>query len=128
MNKDDPILKVRVERLYRLIIYARWLIVGLLWMSIGFVSIWSLRREISLWAEHFTWVAVRYALIYHRLPTLGLGLCIGMTTAVLVWQSRHILWGLSPDEQKRLEEQVYQITAQGPTHLLWKWVVKDNSN
>ncbi|NEP06354.1 MAG: hypothetical protein F6K25_24740 [Okeania sp. SIO2G4] len=128
MNKDDPVLKVRVERLYRLIIYVRWLIVGLLWMSIGFLSLWSLRREISLWAEHFTWIAVRYALIYHRLPTLGLGLCIGMTTAVLVWQSRHILWGLSPEEQKRLEEQVCQIRAQGPTNILWKWVIKDNSN
>ncbi|NES67196.1 MAG: hypothetical protein F6K24_19080 [Okeania sp. SIO2D1] len=128
MNKDDPVLKVRVERLYRLIIYVRWLIVGLLWMSIGVLSLWSLRREISLWVEHFTWIAVRYALIYHRLPTLGLGLCIGMTTAVLVWQSRHILWGLSPEEQKRLEEQVCQISDQGPTHLLWKWVIKDNSN
>ncbi|NEP77303.1 MAG: hypothetical protein F6K17_30755 [Okeania sp. SIO3C4] len=126
MNKDDPVLKVRVERLYRLIIYVRWLIVGLLWMSIGVLSIWSLRREISLWVEHFTWIAVRYALIYHRLPTLGLGLCIGMTTAVLVWQSRHILWGLSPEEQKRLEEKVCQISAQGPSNLLWKWVIKDN--
>ena len=126
MNKDDPVLQVQVQRLYTLITYGRWLIVGLLWISIGSLSIWNLRTEISLWLEHFTWVAVRFALAYHKLPTIGLSLCIGMTTAVLVWQSRHIIWGISPEEQKRLEQQVRQINYQGKSHPLWKWVNKDN--
>lgn len=126
MNKDDPVLQVQVQRLYRLIIYGRWLIVGLLWVSIGSLSIWSLRRDISLWLEHFTWTAVRYALAYNRLSTLGLSLCLGMTSAVLVWQSRHIIWGIPPDEQKRLEQQVRQIHHQGATHPLWKWVIQES--
>ncbi len=128
MCKDEPVLQVQVQRLYRLIIYSRWLIVGLLWISIGSLSIWSLRREISLWVEHFTWVSVSYALAYNKLPTLGLSLCLGSTTAILVWQSGHILWGISPEEQKRLEQQVRQINHQGPTHPLWKWVIQDDSN
>ncbi|MGD1804451.1 hypothetical protein ACP6PL_03275 [Dapis sp. BLCC M126] len=128
MCKDESVLQVQVQRLYRLIIYFKWLIVVLLWSSIGSLSIWSLRREISLWVEHFTWVSVRYALAYYKLSTLGLSLCLGTTTAILVWQSRNILWGISPAEQKRLEQQVSQINHQGPTHPLWKWVIEDNSN
>ncbi len=128
MCKDEPVLQVQVHRLYRLIIYFKWLIVVLLWSSIGSLSIWSLRREISLWIEHFTWVSVRYALAYNKLSAVGLGLCLGTTTATLVWQSRHILWGISPEEQKRLEQQVRQINHQGQTHPLWKWVISDNSN
>ncbi|MDJ0516798.1 MAG: hypothetical protein QNJ74_11300 [Trichodesmium sp. MO_231.B1] len=128
MCKDDSVSQVQVQRLYRLIIYGRWLIVGLLWISIGFLSIWSLRGEIALWIKHFTWVSVRYALAYNKLATFGLSLCLGTTTAILVWQSRHILWGISPEEQKRLEQQVRQINHQGQTHPLWKWVIPDNSN
>ena len=126
--KDESVLPVQVQRLYRLKIYCKWLIAVFLWISIGSLSIWSLRREIHLGVEHFTWVSVRYALAYNRLSSLGLGLCLGTTTAILVWQSRNILWGISPEEQKRLEQQVRQIKHQGPTHILWKWVVQDNSN
>ncbi len=126
MNKVAPVSQFQVQRLYRLILYGRWLIVGLLWMSVGSVSIWSLRREFSLWIEYFTWVAVRYALVHNRLASLGIGLCLGMTTAVLVWQSRHIIWGISPEELKRLEQKVRQINRHGPTHPLWKWVIQDN--
>ena len=128
MCKDEPVLQVQVERLYRLIVYCKCLIVVLLWSSVGSLSIWSLRREISLWVEHFTWVSVRYALAYNKLPTLGLSLCLGTTTAILVWQSKNILWGISPEEQKRLEQQVRQINHQGRTHPLWKWVIQDDSN
>ncbi|MGD1714843.1 hypothetical protein [Dapis sp. BLCC M172] len=128
MCKDESVLQVQVQRLYRLIIYFKWLIVVLLWSSVGSLSIWSLRREISLWLDHFTWISVRYSLAYNKLSAVGLGLCLGTTTAILVWQSRHILWGISPEEQKRLEKQVRQINHQGETHPLWRWVIQDNSN
>jgi len=128
MCKDELVLQVQVQRLYRLIIYCKWLIVVLLWCSVGSLSIWSLRREISLWVDYFTWVSVRYALAYYKLPTLGLSLCLGTTTAILVWQSRNILWGISPGEQKRLEKQVRQINHKGKTHPLWKWVIQDDLN
>ncbi|HAZ49838.1 MAG TPA: hypothetical protein DCZ55_36670 [Cyanobacteria bacterium UBA11371] len=119
---NDPNLKQQVRRLHELTIYFRWLVVALLWSSIGAWSLWSLRAEIALWRQHFTWAALRYGLAYNRLPTLGLALCIGMTAAVLVWQSRNILWGMSHEEQKRLEQQVRRIRQQGSSHPLWKWV------
>jgi hypothetical protein len=119
---NDPHFKHQVRKLHQLTIYGRWLFVLLLWLSIGALSLWGLRAEIALWRQHFTWAALRYGLAYNRLPTLGLGLCIGMTTAVLVWQSRNILWGMSHTEQKRLEQQVRRIRQQGSSHPLWKWV------
>ncbi len=119
---NDPHFKHQVRKLHQLTIYGRWLVVALLWLSIGALSLWGLRAEIALWQQHFTWAALRYGLAYNRLPTLGIGLCIGMTTAVLVWQSRNILWGISQEEQKRLEKQVRRIRQQGSSHPLWKWI------
>jgi len=45
-----------------------------------------------------------------------------VTTSVLVWQSRNILWGLPLAEQEKLKKQVYRIRQQGSSHPLWKWV------
>ncbi len=118
----DPTFKMQVERLYRLMVYWRWLIVGILWVSVGSVSLWGLRYPISLLRDYFTWTAVRYGFYYHPLPTLGLFTCIGVTTAVLFWQSRNIILGIPPDEQRRLEQQVCRIRQQGSSHPLWKWV------
>lgn len=118
----DPIFRQQVQNLHRLTVYGRWLVVGLLWISIGSLSIWGLRSEIALLQQYFTWAAVRYGLYYNPLPSLGLALCIGMTASVLVWQSRNILLGLPPKEQQRLEQQVYRIRQQGASHPLWKWI------
>lgn len=118
----DPSFVSQVQRLHQLTVYGRWLFVGLLWLSIGSLSLWGLRSEIALWQQYFTWVAVRYGLYYNPLPTFGLAICIGMTASVLVWQSRNILLGVPPQEQRRLEQQVCRIRQQGPSHPLWKWV------
>lgn len=118
----DPTFRLQVQRLHRLSVYGRWLVVGLLWVSIGLLSLWGLRSEIALLRQYFTWVAVQYGLYYNPLPTFGLALCIGMTVSVLVWQSRNILLGLPQQEQQRLEQQVYRIRQQGPSHPLWKRV------
>lgn len=120
--KKDPKFQQQVQKLHRITVYSRWLFVGLLWLTIAPVSLWSLRSEIALVKQYFTWTAVRFALYYHPLPTFGLALCIGMTISVLVWQSRNILLGLPTDEQQRLEQQVSKIRQQGATHPLWKWV------
>lgn len=114
----------QVQRLHRLTVYFRWLFVIILWLLIVPVALWDLRGEIDLWQQYFTWTAVRYALYYHPFATLGLSLCVGMMAAVLVWQSRNIIWGLSPEEKKRLENQVWQIRKQGSSHPLWKWVCR----
>ena len=118
----DPIFKQQVQKLYQLIVYGRWLVVGLLWLTVVSLSLWGLRSEIALLLQYFTWVAVRFGLYYNPLPTLGLTFCIVMTISVIVWHSRNILLGLSPQEQKRLEQQVHKIRQQGATHPLWKWI------
>ena len=123
-NESDPNFKIEVQRLHKLTVYGRWLTVILLWISVGYWSIWGLRDEIALWIENFTWAAVRYGLYFHRWPTLGLGLCLGMTLAVLTWQGRNLLRGLPLREKQRLEQQVRHIREQGPSHPLWKWICR----
>jgi len=97
-------------------------VVGALWLSVGIASLWGLRYPISLLIDHFTWVALRYGLIFHPIPALGLMLCVGLTVAVLIWQSRNILLGLPRRDRHSLEKQVYRIRQQGSSHPLWKIV------
>ncbi|MDB9311410.1 hypothetical protein PN471_22850 [Aphanizomenon sp. CS-733/32] len=118
----DPAFAQQLQKLHRLTVYGRWLFAGCLWLTIAPFCLWNLRTEISLLREYFTWVGLRYTVIFHPLSTLGLSLCIGMTVSVLVWQSRNILWGLSLQEQENLKKQVYRIRQQGSSHPLWKWV------
>src|SRR5689334_17192418 len=117
-EKSDPLFAQQLQRLHQLTVYGRWLFVGCLWLTIAPLCLWDLRTEIYLWQQYFTWVAVRYGLFYHPLSTFGLAFCIGMTAAVLVWQSRNILLGLPEPEKQRLEKQLYRIRQQGPTHPL----------
>lgn len=126
--ENESTLQADVKRLYQLIVYARWLFVGFLWLTLAPVSLWGLRREIELWSEHLTWAAVRYGLLYNefnRWPSFGLALCFAITMAVLVWQSRNHFFGLPQQEQKRLEQQARRIRQQGSSHPLWKWVCKE---
>jgi hypothetical protein len=120
----DPIFQQQVHRLHQLTVWGRWLTVGLLWLILGPISAWSLRSDIALWLDYFTWTAVRYSLAYNHLAAICLALCIGSTVAVLFWQSRNILTGLPQREVNRLEKQVLQIRKQGRSHPLWKWVCK----
>jgi hypothetical protein len=124
MKETDPNFNQQVQNLHQLQVGARWLFVGFLWLTVAPVCLWDLREEIELWQQYFTWVAVRYGLFYHPLATLGLSFCIGMTLAVLVWQSRNILVGLPEPEKQRLEQQVWRIRQQGSSHPLWKWVCR----
>ena len=47
----DPIFKQQLQRLHRLTVYGRWLFVILLWVRIGFLSLWGMRLEIVLWRQ-----------------------------------------------------------------------------
>ncbi|NJM72162.1 MAG: hypothetical protein HC862_19360 [Scytonema sp. RU_4_4] len=121
-HESDPSFAKQVQKLHQLEVYSRWLFVVFLWLTIAPLCAWDLRSEITLWQQYFTWVAVRYGLYYHPLATLGLFFCLGMILAVLIWQSRNILLGLSQQEKQRLEQQVFRIRQQGPSHPLWKWI------
>ncbi|HEY9737188.1 MAG TPA: hypothetical protein V6D06_12930 [Trichocoleus sp.] len=102
-----------------------WIMVGLLWLTAGPLSLWMLRHEFSLLRQHFTWTAVRYGLAYNRLAAIGLGLCVGLTVGLLVAESRHILFGLSSGERRRLEKQLAQIRQRGTSHPLWRRICGD---
>ena len=120
----DPIFKNQIENLYRLTIYRRWLMIGLLWLTVGAYSLWDLRYPISLIQEDFTWAAVKYGLAFQPIPAFGLCLCVGMTATTLVWQSQNQIWGIPQKEQQRLAQQVCHIRQQGSSHPLWKLVIK----
>ncbi len=112
-----------MQRLYRVMLYGRWLFVSGLWLTVGLLSLWHLRGMLALMQEYFTWAALRYGLLFHPWAALGLGLCIGMTLSVLIWQSRNILWGVPSAEQRRLKASVLKLRQQGKSHPLWKWIV-----
>ncbi len=118
----DRNLKNPSQRLYQLTVYGRWLFVVCCWLFFAPAAIWQLRDEIGLLRSHFTWSALRFAFAYHLFPSFVLFFCVGITGAVLVRQSLHILQGISPQERQRLEKQVQKIHASGPGHPLWKWV------
>jgi hypothetical protein len=120
----DPVFKARIERLYRLNVYGRWVVIGSLWATVGAYSLYELRYPIELIREDFTWAAVKYGLIFQPVSAFGLALCIGMMVGTLVWQSRNAIWGLPKSEHERLVKQVCQICKQGSSHPLWKWVNK----
>ena len=124
MNKSDFDFQRKVVNYYRLTIYIRWIVVLLLWLTLGAYGIWGIRHEISLWLDYFTWSAVNYGLAFNIIPTICLGICIGMTISVLVLQSSHIIWGLSDKEKYYLEKKVNKILAKGSSHPLWKCIHK----
>jgi hypothetical protein len=123
----NPNLSPELMRLHQVTVWGRWLVVVCLWLTVGLLSLWGLRGEMALWMQYFTWAAVRYGLAYNPIPAFGLALCIGLTVATLVWQSRNILLGLPVPEKQRLEQQVHRIRQQGPTHPLWQWVYGDRA-
>ncbi|MEL6162326.1 MAG: hypothetical protein AAFY21_09695 [Cyanobacteria bacterium J06641_2] len=123
-TSSDSSFNQQVQRLHELTVYGRWLVVIFLWLTVAPLCLWELRTEIELLREYFTWASVRYGLFFHPFAALGLGLCVGMTLSVLMWQSRNILFGMPVAEKQRLEKQVYRIRQQGSSHPLWKWVCK----
>ena len=97
-----------------------WQLSLALWLTIGLLSLWALRFEFQELNEYFTWAAVRAMLVFNRLPALGLGICFGLTIALLYAESRHILFGLSKSEKQQLIERLIKIHAQGASHPQWK--------
>ena len=94
----------------------------------GSLSLWSFRPELILLHQYFTWTALRYGLAYHRWAALGLGLCLGLTVALLVAESRYLLFGLAKGEQQRLEIWLRRINRQGPRHRLWTSLHRSKSH
>lgn len=112
----------QVQRLHQLTVWSRWVFVLACWLILVPLGLWNLREEIELIQDHFTWTAVRFGLAYHLFATLCLSFSLGMTAAVLVWQSRNILKGLPISEKRQLIKRVEKIQGIGPKHPLWRWL------
>ncbi|TVQ05826.1 MAG: hypothetical protein EA368_18455 [Leptolyngbya sp. DLM2.Bin27] len=121
MGSPSPSL----QKLRAIIMRRWWVVSGLLWLIVGSLSLWSLRPEIALLRQFFTWSAVRISLAYNRPAALGLGLCVGLSVALLVAESRYLLWGMTNDEQRRLELLLHRIEARGAAHPLWRQLHRD---
>jgi hypothetical protein len=122
MLDDPPNLAQAVEKLHRLSLYLRWLLVCLCWLIVIPLALWQLREHIALMRDYFTWSALRYSLIYNLVPAFFLFVSVGITLAVLLRHSQWILWGILPKERARLEQQARNIYRIGPRHPLWKWL------
>lgn len=126
MNQSDPALEKQVQRLHRVMVYGRWLLVMVSWAVTIPLVLSQLQGEIELIRSYFTLAAVRYALIFNPRVAIALGWCMGITTAVLLWQSSNILFGFSRQYRDRLEKQVRRIRKRGKSHPLWRWVIQES--
>jgi hypothetical protein len=99
-----------------------WRFTVIVWLTIGPLTLWQLRSEISLLLDYFTWTSVYYGLKYNFLGAIGFFICVGLASTLLIREIRHLTLGLSPMERKRLENQLAQIRRQGPSHPLWSLV------
>ena len=77
--------------------------VGISWLVLGGLSLWWVRDEIALLNHYFTWVGLRYAIVYNRPAAIALSFCIGLTLAELIWLCRYMVWGLPPRQEQELQ-------------------------
>ncbi len=123
--KDSSQSVERVEELEALrqaMMRTWWRISLLLWLTVGLGCLWWVRGDLIEISEYFTWAAVRAIFLYNRPAGMGIALCIGVTFALLVSESRQILWGMSADERSRLSAQLDRIHAQGSSHPQWNLI------
>ncbi len=99
-----------------------WRLTVLVWLTIGPLTLWQLRSEISLLLDYFTWTSVYYGLKYNFWGAVGFFVCVGLAITLLIREIRHLTLGISPIERKRLENQLSQIRRQGSSHPLWSLV------
>ena len=99
-----------------------WRLTVGIWLTVGPLTLWQLRSEISLLLDYFTWTSVYYGLKYNFLGAVGFFLCVGLAAMLVVREIRHLTLGLSPLERKRLEHQLAHIRRQGSSHPLWSLV------
>ena len=116
-----------IEALRQAMMRTWWWVCLCLWLTVGLLSLWWVRSDLQELHQYFTWTAVRYMLFYNRLAGMGLGLCFGLTLALLLSESRQILWGISEGEHARLLGNLRQIHAQGPSHPQWKVIRPEES-
>ena len=99
-----------------------WRICLFLWLTVGLGCLWWVRGDLIEISDYFTWAAVRSIFLYSRTAGIGIALCVGLTFALLVSESRQILWGMSAEERSRLSAQLDRIHEQGESHPQWRLI------
>lgn len=99
MQSDSSVKTDKLLSLRRTWMRRWWFFTVGLWLTVGAASIWSLRRTWQQVADHFTWAAIRYGLVFNRFAAVGLGLCLGLTVALLVKETRFLFFGLTRQER-----------------------------
>ncbi|MBE9063227.1 hypothetical protein IQ256_19900 [cf. Phormidesmis sp. LEGE 11477] len=118
-ESNQPGRGQELEALRQAMMRTWWRICLCLWLTVGLGCLWWVRGDLIEISEYFTWAAVRSIFLYSRLAGVGIALCVGVTFALLVSESRQILWGMSAEERSRLSAQLDRIHAQGDSHPQW---------
>ena len=118
--EEDGAIASEIESLRQHMMRRWWWICLALWLTVGVLSLWWVRADLQELREYFTWAAVRSMLANNRAAAAGIGLCYGLTLALLYAESRHILLGLSRSERQQLTSRLKKIRKQGPSHPQWK--------
>lgn len=93
----------------------RWWFVNLgLWITVGAASFWHLRRTLHQLMDYFTWAAIKYGLGFNRPAAAGVGLCVGLTVALLLKEVRFQLFGLTRKEHQTLQQALDKQVARNP--------------
>jgi hypothetical protein len=118
----EPNWKIATKRLYFLTNYYRWLLILFCWLTFGVYAFWQLKEDFFLWTQYFTWVAVRYALIFNPIATVCLSFCLVATLTLLAEQFLDLFFGLSDDEQEKLLKRAKKIYFKGTNHPFYNWI------
>ncbi len=116
-------LDQQVAKLRRIDMILRWLLLLLLWLTVGIWSCWQMRASIQQLSEYFSMTGLRYSLFFNFWSGgVGLIFCMSLTLSSLLWQIGYSLWKVSPRERQQLEARVRQIQNQGSKHPYSRWI------
>jgi hypothetical protein len=119
----DSNLDQQVAKLRRVDMYLRWLLVLLLWLTLGVWSCWEMRESLLQLTEYLSLTGLKYSLFFHLWGGGGgLILCLSLTVSSMLWQIGQSFWRLSSRERQILETRVQKIQEQGAKHPLWRWI------
>jgi hypothetical protein len=118
LNLDQQVAKLR-----RVDMFLRWLLVLILWLTLGVWSCWEMRESLLQLTEYLSLTGLKYSLFFHLWGGGGgLILCLSLTVSSMLWQIGQSFWRLSPRERQMLETRVQKIQELGTKHPFWRWI------
>jgi hypothetical protein len=119
----DLDLDQQIAKLRRVDMCLRWLLILLLWLTLGVWSCWEMRASLLQLTEYLSLTGLKYSLFFHLWGGGGgLILCLSLTVSSILWQIGQSFWQISPRERQVLATRVQQIQDQGSKHPFWRWI------